>query len=106
MLLATIAARFQEGLCVRIVANHIEGADGVVANKDNLTEKWDDQIENGNPLERLRAKQMKMLIAEGPIQSVVPEHVILVLERIIAYDKRHFEVRFLDGTVKQICISE
>ena len=79
---------------------------GVVANKDNLTEKWDDQIENGNPLERLRAKQMKMLIAEGPIQSVVQEHVILVLERIIAYDKRHFEVRFLDGTVKQICISE
>ena len=79
---------------------------GVVVNKDNLTEKWDDQIANGNPLERLRAKQMKMLIAEGPIQSVVPEHVILVLERIIAYDKRHFEVRFLDGTVKQICISE
>ena len=35
---------------------------GVVANKDNLTEKWDDQIENGNPLERLRAKQMKMLM--------------------------------------------
>mgnify|MGYP004421263525 CR=1 FL=1 len=29
MLLATIVARFQEGLCVRIVANHIEGADGV-----------------------------------------------------------------------------
>ena len=79
---------------------------GAIVNKDNLTEKWDDQIENGNPLERLRAKQMKMLIAEGPIQSVVPEHVILVLERIIAYDKRHFEVRFLDGTVKQICISE
>lgn len=79
---------------------------GVIANKDKLTEKWDEQIENGNPLERLRAKQMKMLIAEGPIQSVVPEHVILVLERIIAYDKRHFEVRFLDGTVKQICISE
>lgn len=79
---------------------------GVVANKDNLTEKWDDQIENGNPLERLRAKQMKMLIADGAIQTVVPEHVILVLERMIAYDKRHFEVRFLDGTVKQICISE
>lgn len=79
---------------------------GVVANKENLTEKWDDQIENGNPLERLRAKQMKMLIAEGPIQAVVPEHVILVLERMIAYDKRHFEVRFLDGIVKQICISE
>lgn len=79
---------------------------GVVANKENLTEKWDDQIENGNPLERLRAKQMKMLIAEWPIQAVVPEHVILVLERMIAYDKRHFEVRFLDGIVKQICISE
>ena len=49
---------------------------------------------------------MKMLLAEGAIQTGVPEHVILVLERMIAYDKRHFEVRFLDGTVKQICISE
>lgn len=32
--------------------------------------------------------------------------LILVLERIIAYDKMHFEVRFLDGTMKRIAISE
>lgn len=79
---------------------------GMVANKDKLTEKWNEQIKSGTPLERLRAKQMKMLIEDGPIQMVVPEHVILVLERMIAYDKMHFEVRFLDGTVKQICIGE
>lgn len=79
---------------------------GVVANKNKLTEKWDEQIESGTPLERLRAKQMKMMIEDGPIQTVIPEHVILVLERIIAYDKTHFEVRFLDGTMKRIAISE
>ena len=79
---------------------------GVIVNKDKLTEKWDEQIESGMPLERLRAKQMKMMIEDGPIQTVIPEHVILVLERIIAYDKMHFEVRFLDGTMKRIVISE
>jgi len=79
---------------------------GVVANKDKLTEKWNEQVETGMPLERLRARQMKMMVADGPIQTVVPEHVILVLERMVVFDKKHFEVRFLDGTVKQICISE
>ncbi len=49
---------------------------------------------------------MKMLVADGMIQTVVPEHVLLVLERIIVYAKKHFEVRFLDGTTKQICIGE
>ena len=41
---------------------------GVIANKDKLTEKWDDQIESGTPLERLRAKQMKMMIEDGTIK--------------------------------------
>lgn len=49
---------------------------------------------------------MKMMVEDGTIQTVIPEHVILVLERIIAYDKTHFEVRFLDGTIKRIGISE
>ena len=66
----------------------------------------DEPIESGIPLERIRAKQMKMLIADGPIQTVIPEHRILVLERILAYDKIRFEVRFLNGTIKRIGISE
>ena len=78
----------------------------MIANKDKLTEKWNEQIESGTPLERLRAKQMKMMVEDGTIQTAIPEHVILVLERIIAYDKTHFEVRFLDGTIKRIGISE
>ena len=71
-----------------------------------MTEKWDEQIESRTPLERLRAKQMKMMIEDGPIQTAIPEHAILVLERIIAYDKTHFEIRFLDGTTKRIGISK
>ena len=65
---------------------------------------WDDMIDNGNPLERLRTKQMKLMAAEGSITAVVDEHVMLVLERIIVFDKSHLEVRFLDGTVKNVCI--
>lgn len=49
---------------------------------------------------------MKMMIEDGTIQTVIPERIILVMERIIAYDKTHFEVRFLDGTMKRIAISE
>ncbi len=79
---------------------------GAVANKDQLMGKWEAQVVSGTPLERLRANQMKMLVADGMIQTVVPEHVLLVLERIIVYAKKHFEVRFLDGTTKQICIGE
>lgn len=79
---------------------------GVVENKEKLTEKWNEQIETGTPLQRLRVRQMKMMVVDEPIRSVVPEHVILVLERMVVFDKKHFEVRFLDGTVKQICLSE
>lgn len=29
---------------------------GVIANKDDLTEKWDDQIENGNPIGKITSQ--------------------------------------------------
>ena len=69
-------------------------------------ERWDDMIENGDPLQKLRAKQMKLMASEGPITFVADEHVMLVLERVILKDKTHIEVRFLDGNIKNVCLGE
>ncbi len=76
----------------------------IVQEKDIHIQRWDEAIEKGDPLERLRAKQMKMMMDEGMVRIVIPEHVIYVLERIIVRDKYVFEVRFLDGTVKNVSV--
>lgn len=76
----------------------------LVADKDKETKRWDDMIENGDPLERLRAKQMKTMIADGPISYVAEEHIMLVTERVVIHDKSHIEVRFLDGTIKNVSV--
>ncbi len=68
--------------------------------------RWDDMLENGNPLEKLRARQMKLMAEEGPITFVADEHVMLVTERVILKDKTHIEVRFLDGSIKNVCLGE
>ena len=78
----------------------------IVAQAEELTPKWDRMIEEGNPLERLRAKQMKLLVTEGPVHERIYELVIMVLERMIIYDKRTFEVRFLDGSTKKVVLPE
>ncbi len=74
--------------------------------RDEYMINWNRQIKEGNPLERLRAKQMIELMSEGKLEDRVPELVRMTLERIIVYDKTHFEVRFLDGTIKNIRVSK
>ena len=63
-------------------------------------------IEEGNPLERLRGKQMIALTAEGQLTDDVPELIMMTIERIVVHSKQEFEVRLLDGTVKKVCLSE
>ena len=76
----------------------------MVDNLDELTKKWNRMIEEGNPLEKMRGRQFIAQAAEGTISEVYPEHVRLVLERIVVFDKRTYEVRFLDGTIKKVCL--
>lgn len=80
----------------------IESWNRLVSQKDTLVPKWEDQIENGNPLERFRARQMKELAEQGPIQELVPELVQTVLESITIKSGGQFEVCFLDGTGYEI----
>ena len=78
----------------------------VVKERDSLTGSWEKMKESGDPLEALRARQMIQLTAQGPLVNEVPELTRMVLERIVIHDKRHFTVRFLDGTIKEVCITE
>lgn len=43
----------------------------------------DNQLTNGTPLERLRVRQMKVVVEDGPIQTVALEHIKECFGRII-----------------------
>ena len=77
---------------------------GVVKERDRLLSTWQEKQEAGDSLEKMRAGQMIELTAQGLLISYVPELTRMVLERIVVHSKKHFTVRFLDGTVKEACL--
>lgn len=79
---------------------------GVVKSRDKLLPTWEAMKESGNPLQKMRAQQMILLTAQGPLVCEVHEHTRMVLERIVIHSKTHFTVRFLDGTSKEVCLTE
>ena len=76
----------------------------MVKERDKLIRTWEKMKESGNPLEALRARQMIEITAQGLLKWEIPELTRTVLERIVVYDRRHFTVRFLDGTVREVCV--
>ena len=70
--------------------------------KDQARKRWERMEKQGTELERLRARQMRELVSQGPISRIVPELVQSVLERILIRGNGLFEVAFLDGTKYEI----
>ena len=66
------------------------------------TERWDKMEKSKSALERLRARQMKELIAEGPLEFEIPELTRMVLQEITVKDAKTFQITFLDGTIKRM----
>ena len=66
--------------------------------------KWEKMKKSENALERVRAKQMIELTAEGPLEFEIPELTRMVLEEIIVRDKKTFTVKLLDGTEQNISL--
>ena len=66
------------------------------------TERWNKMEKSKSALERLRARQMKELIAEGPLEFEIPELTRMVLQEILVKDAKTFQITFLDGTIKRI----
>ena len=67
-------------------------------------ERWKSMIAGEKALDKLRAKQMIELTAEGPIKEMIPELLRMVLKKIEVHDKEHFTVCFLDGTKQEILV--
>lgn len=67
-------------------------------NKEKMEKRWARIEKEGTELERLRVRQMRELIKQGPLNIIIPELVRNVLESILVKGKGEFEVRFLDGT--------
>ena len=78
----------------------------VVKDRDKLLPAWESMKEAGDPLQAMRAGQMVDLTDQGPLSCEVPELTRMVLERVIVHSKTHFTIRFLDGSAKEVCITE
>ena len=76
----------------------LEAWNSIVRNQEKMEKRWARIEREGAELERLRVRQMRELIKQGPLTKIVPELVQNVLESILVKGKGEFEVRFLDGT--------
>ena len=76
----------------------------IVENRNNYFPGWETAIKTGDPLQRLRAKQMIELIAEGPLEIEIPELTRMVLSEIRIVGLNVIRVEFKDGTVVNTCI--
>ncbi len=76
----------------------LEAWNSIVRNLEKMEKRWARIEREGTELARLRVRQMRELIKQGPLNTIVPELVQNVLESILVKGKGEFEVRFLDGT--------
>ena len=76
----------------------LEAWNSIVRNQEKMEKRWARIEKEGTELERLRVRQMRELIKQGPLNIIIPELVRNVLECILVKGKGEFEVRFLDGT--------
>jgi site-specific DNA recombinase len=68
------------------------------------TEKWCKMETSTEALQRVRAKQMQELTAEGPLEFEIPELTRMVTEEVIVHDAKTFTFTFLDGTIKNVSL--
>ena len=89
------AENVQEEMIHRVF---LEAWNNIVWNQEKMEKRWTIFEREGTELERLRVKQMRELVKQGPLKEIVPELVQNILESILVKGKGVFEVRFLDGT--------
>lgn len=69
----------------------------VVSSRDAYMSRWAAMMETGSPLERLRAKQMEEITAEGSILFEVPELTQAVLQEAWLHRDGKIAFTFLSG---------
>lgn len=76
----------------------------LVENREEYIPAWEKCICEGDPLQRLRGRQMIELTAEGTIEEEITELTRMVLTEIIVKDKNNLTVVFMDGTKKNVSL--
>ncbi len=59
---------------------------GIVENRESFLPAWEKQREEGNALEKWRARQMMELTMQPPLDMVCPEIVNMVLGSVEVHD--------------------
>ena len=79
---------------------------GILENRAEFTETWKAQAENGNALERFRAKQMLELTKMKLLKEIDLLLVGKVLDYVIVRHGGELEFHFLDGTQLAVEVTE
>lgn len=82
----------------------VKAWNSIVARSEEKYERWSLLKKKGNSLEKLRAKQMEELVAEGEIEKCFNEIIKMVLEYVVVKENKVLEFHFLDGTTEKIRI--
>jgi site-specific DNA recombinase len=83
-----------------LYAGFVEAWNKILSRRKTNMRRWDRMIENGNALEKIRAKQF-IEITEGmkPLTEIDLSLVSKVFDHCIYYNTGDTEYHFLDGTV-------
>jgi site-specific DNA recombinase len=76
----------------------------IVSERESYLPQWEKMQMEGNPLEKLRARQMIELTNEPLLTELVPELVQLVFERVVIKKQDKYEFYLLDGTYKEVTL--
>ena len=72
--------------------------------KEIMIHRWEDAIETGNALERLRAKQFLELSGQPELESYVPELAQMIIQMVIIKGSKKYEFTFMDGSRETVCV--
>lgn len=76
----------------------VKAINEVIRNKEKYQKKWNEMKKKGTPLQKIRAEQMMGLVAEGEVQTFVPELAQLVIIEVTILGKKKYEFEFMDGS--------
>ena len=71
--------------------------DRLVSQRENLLADWDAEIRQGNPLESLRASQMKELTQNSPDWEKASVKKRMLIREVIIDGNGRCEITFMDG---------
>ena len=76
----------------------------IVAHQDEHIPRWNKMIKEGDALQKLRGRQMKELMKEGPLKNECLEMTKMILHEVVAVDNRTFTIKLMDGYETTICL--